>query len=275
MNCLDHLVATTRRRVSCAKQISSLAELEERARLHSPRGFCSSLCATAQNSPALIAELKRASPSRGVIRDEFVASALANQMCRAGATALSVLTVESFFLGSLQDLRSASAASDVPCLRKDFIVDEFQIIEARAYGADAVLLILAALSDSEFRSLLAMARALELDALCEVHDERELDRALAEDVEMIGVNSRDLSDFSVNSNTFKLIARVPESVLAVAESGIGSGQEIRSLQCQGYRAFLIGQILMEAENPGNKLQQLLAETECAPAAFVRHMKRGA
>lgn len=138
-----------------------------------------------------------------------------------------------------------------------------------------MLLILAALSDSECRALLAMARALELDALCEVHNEWELDRALAEDANMIGINSRDLCDFSINPDTFRLIARVPDSVLAVAESGIGSGQEIRLLQCQGYRAFLIGQTLMEAENPGNRLQQLLAESQYLPSALVGHMKKGA
>jgi indole-3-glycerol phosphate synthase len=210
-----------------------------------------------------------------VIRNDFAVPVLADEMCRAGAAALSVLTEEHFFLGSLDDLESASAASDVPCLRKDFIIDEFQVIEARAHHADAVLLILAALSDSEFRALLAMARAMELDALCEVHNEWELDRALAEDANMIGINSRDLSDFSINPDTFRLIARVPDSVIAVAESGIRSGQEIRLLQRQGYRAFLIGQTLMEAENPGNKLQQLLAESQYVPAALVGHMKKGA
>ncbi len=274
MNRLDHLVATARERAISAQRISNVARVEELARQHFPRGFRNKLYTAAQKGPAVIAELKRASPSQGVIRTDFTVTSLADQLVRAGACTLSVLTENLFFQGSLKDLETASMVSGLPCLRKDFIVDEFQIIEARAHAADAVLLILAALKDSEFRALLAMARALELDTLCEVHDEEDLDRALTEEVDMIGVNSRDLRDFNINFAAFDLIAKMPESVMAVAESGISSGNDIRFLQTRGYHAFLIGQTLMASENPGIRLKQLLSEA-ALPAVSLEGMKKGA
>ena len=219
----------------------------------------------AQSSPAVIAELKKASPSKGVIRATFNVTQLASQLARSGASALSVLTDEQFFQGSLANLLEASAATDVPCLRKDFMVDEFQVLEAKAHHADAILLILAALGDEEFRSLLARARALGLDALCEVHDEVELQRAIDGGADIIGVNSRDLRTFDVKLDTvWKLAARIPSSALRIAESGIGKGTEIREFYDFGYQAFLIGESLMRADDPGKKLRQLLEEAGFYP-----------
>jgi indole-3-glycerol phosphate synthase len=201
---------------------------------------------------------KRASPSRGIIRGSFRTSALASQLAESGAAALSVLTDEEFFHGCLSNLREASAAAHVPCLRKDFIVDEFQLLEARAYHGDAVLLIVAALGDRELRQLHAVAREFGLDVLCEVHDEDELGRALDLGFDVIGVNSRDLRTFHVNLNTALRLARdIPPGVLKVAESGIGSGEQIRTLREAGYDAFLIGETLMKADFPGQALQELL------------------
>jgi len=260
MTTLDQILATTRDRVARAKERAAVRPLEKAAAAHTPRGFRKRLQAMAQLGPAVIGELKKASPSKGVIRGTFPVAALANQLARAGASALSVLTDEEFFHGSLANLMEASAATDLPCLRKDFIIDEFQITEARANHADAILLILAALDDETFRRLLDFSRALDLDALCEVHDEDELRRALEGGADIIGVNSRNLKTFQVSLETLSdLAALIPNHVLRVAESGIDSGAEIRELHTSGYQAFLIGEALMRAEDPGQKLQQLLQD----------------
>jgi len=260
MTTLDQILAATRTRVARSKERAGGRSLEKAAAGHTPRGFRKRLAAMAQLGPAVIGELKKASPSKGVIRGTFPVGALANQLARAGASALSVLTDEEFCQGSLANLLEASAAADLPCLRKDFIIDEFQITEARAHHADAILLILAALDDATFRRLLDFARALDLDALCEVHDEEELKRALDGGADIIGVNSRNLKTFHVSLDTLVDLAdSIPNHVLRVAESGIDSGAEIRELHASGYQAFLIGEALMRAEDPGQKLQQLLQE----------------
>ncbi|MGC2696875.1 MAG: indole-3-glycerol phosphate synthase TrpC [Candidatus Angelobacter sp.] len=260
MTTLDQILAVTRERVARAKERASVRPLENAAAGHTPRGFRKRLAAMAQLGPAVIGELKKASPSKGTIRGTFPVGVLANQLAHAGASALSVLTDEEFFQGSLANLLEASAATELPCLRKDFIIDEFQILEARAHHADAVLLILAALDDATYRRLLDYARALDLDALCEVHDEEELRRALEGGADIIGVNSRNLKTFQVSMDTVvDLAASIPNHVLRVAESGIDSGAEIRELHAAGYQAFLIGEALMRAEDPGQKLQQLLQE----------------
>jgi indole-3-glycerol phosphate synthase len=207
---------------------------------------------------AVIAELKKASPSKGLIRAEFRAAELAGELESSGATALSVLTDEEFFQGSLNNLREASAAVSIPCLRKDFIVDAFQLLEARANSADAVLLIVAALSEHELHSLLATAREHGLDVLCEVHDANELQRAVDAECDLIGVNTRDLRTFTVDLNTaFRLANRFPENVVRVAESGIHSAEDVTKLRAAGYDAFLVGESLMRAEHPGEALQGLL------------------
>jgi indole-3-glycerol phosphate synthase len=263
---LDQIVAAARRRVASAKPLANRADLAKLAAQHAPRGFAAALRRASSQGPAVIAELKKASPSRGVIRGSFHVADLASQLAEAGAAALSVLTDEEFFQGSLANLFEASAAADVPCLRKDFIVDDFQLLEARAHHADAVLLIVAALNESELRRLHAVAREFGLDVLCEVHDEDELGRAIDLGFDILGVNNRDLRTFRVDLNTALRLARdIPPGVLKVAESGIESGADIRRLRDAGYDAFLIGESLMKAELPGQALKDLLAAAKTAAA----------
>jgi indole-3-glycerol phosphate synthase len=255
---LDQIVAATRRRVSQERETANLLELKAAATKHIPRGFRSSLQAKAKNDVAVIAELKKASPSRGLIRDNFDSSTLARELEIAGAAALSVLTDVEFFQGSLGNLRLASTATHLPCLRKDFIIDEIQIVEARAHRADAILLIVAALSDKELIALAGRAREMSLDVLCEVHDGEELNRALNAGCDLIGVNSRDLRTFEVNLNTaIHLGERIPNNVVRVAESGIHTGHDIARLRAAGYDGFLIGESLMRSLSPGETLRNLL------------------
>jgi indole-3-glycerol phosphate synthase len=265
MSRLDQIVSATRERVTRSRQTADLRALERMAAAHVPRGFRRRLSALAQSSPAIIAELKKASPSKGLIRANFPVAQLALQLAKNGASALSVLTDEQFFQGSLANLLEASSATNVPCLRKDFMVDEFQVLEAKAYHADAILLILGALGDEEFRSLLARARNLGLDAVCEVHDELELQRAVDGGADIIGVNSRDLRTFEIKLDTvWKLAAKIPSSALRIAESGINKGAEIREFYDCGYQAFLLGESLMRADDPGKKLRQVLEEAGFYP-----------
>jgi indole-3-glycerol phosphate synthase len=265
MTRLEQIISATRERVARSRQQADISALERRAAAHKPRGFRRRLSAMAQSSPAVIAELKKASPSKGVIRGTFHVANLATQLAKGGASALSVLTDEEFFQGSLANLIEASTATDLPCLRKDFMVDEFQVLEARAYQADAILLILAVLGDEEFRSLLTRARQLELDAVCEVHDEVELQRAIDGGANIIGVNSRDLRTFEVKLDTvWELAAKIPAGTLRIAESGIAKGSEIREFYDFGYQAFLIGETLMRADDPGKKLRQILEEAGFYP-----------
>ena len=191
---LTKILATTRRGLQERKLASSTRTLEQAAAAHQPRGFARALRQKAASGPAVIAELKKASPSKGLIRPDFDPAVLAATVARGGAAALSVLTDEPFFQGSLHNLEVASQSCNLPCLRKDFIVDEFQLLEARAHRADAVLLIAAALSDLELRQLTSQAHALELDVLCEVHTSDELERVLDLDCDAVGVNNRDLKD---------------------------------------------------------------------------------
>lgn len=262
---LDQIVSSTRRKVAAAKHAADVGDLERQAEQHVPRGFRQALFDKSQTGVAVIAELKKASPSKGLIRAEFQAEALARELEAAGAAALSVLTDEEFFQGSLENLRRASAAVEIPCLRKDFIVDEFQLLEARANAADAVLLIVAALTEKELARLAQSARARGLDVLCEVHDEHELQRALDAGCDLIGVNTRDLRTFKVDPETaFRLAPLLPCNVVRVAESGIRSGDDISRLRAAGYQAFLIGESLMRAERPGNALRELVAASSGRP-----------
>jgi indole-3-glycerol phosphate synthase len=255
---LDKIVAATRAQVARTKRGADLRELERQAKLHTPRGFRRALQLKSRDGVAVIAELKKASPSKGLIRVEFRPAELAGELEGAGAAALSVLTDKEFFQGSLANLRVASAAVTVPCLRKDFIVDEFQLLEARANAADAVLLIVAALSSEELGTLAAGARRRGLDVLCEVHDEDELQRALDAGCDLIGVNTRDLRTFKVDLETaFRLAQRFPAGVMRVAESGIHSPDDVSRLRAAGYDAFLVGESLMRAERPGDALRELL------------------
>jgi indole-3-glycerol phosphate synthase len=255
---LTKILASTRRGVEERKAASSTRVLEQAAAAHQPRGFARALRQRAASGPAVIAELKKASPSRGLIRPDFDVATLAAGFAHGGAAALSVLTEEHFFQGSLRNLEVASQSCGLPCLRKDFLLDEFQLLEARAHRADAILLIAAALSDLELRSLAAQAHALELDVLCEVHTGQELDRVLNLDCDAIGVNNRDLSTFSVRLQvSLELASRLPSGAVHVSESGIETAEDINRLRAGGFHAFLIGESLMRQQNPGAALETLL------------------
>jgi indole-3-glycerol phosphate synthase len=250
---LDQIVAATRQRVAATKQQVGTSTLK--AATHVPRGFRRALAS--HDGTAVIAELKKASPSKGLIRANFNVQALAQDLQTAGAAALSVLTDEEFFQGSLQNLQLASESTSLPCLRKDFMVDEFQIAEARANRADAILLIVAALTQQELVTLDAQAKAQGLDVLCEVHDEEELARALDAGCDLIGVNNRNLKTFKVDLETaLRLGEKMPQHVLPVAESGIHTPADIARLKSAGYKAFLIGESLMKAPSPGDALRTL-------------------
>jgi indole-3-glycerol phosphate synthase len=256
---LERILGSARRGVEAAKSAADLRELERRAESHVPRGFRRALREKSQGGIAVIAELKKASPSKGLIRAEFDPAALARELETAGAAALSVLTDAEFFQGSLENLNLASAAVRLPCLRKDFIVDEFQLLEAQANCADAVLLIVAALSQAELLALSRCARDRGMDVLCEIHDEEELQRALDAGCELVGVNSRDLRTFQVDLHTaIRLAEKFPPGVVRVAESGIRSGEDIARLREAGYDGFLVGESLMRAERPGDALRELVA-----------------
>lgn len=258
---LDQIIAATRRRLSVKRRAADVRAWERQAAEHEPRGFRRRLAAVGASGVAIIAELKKASPSRGLIRAAFNPAELARELEEAGAAALSVLTEPDFFQGSLENLRLASESTALPCLRKDFVVDEIQIIEARASRADAVLLIVAALPQPDLARLAAKARAVGLDVLCEAHDEEELSRALDAGCDLVGVNARDLRTFTVDLDAvFRVARRIPPGVLAVAESGIASPSDVAELRAVGYEAFLIGESLMKAAFPGSALRRLLGAT---------------
>jgi indole-3-glycerol phosphate synthase len=255
---LERILAHTRLEVRDRRASADIALLERRAASHQPRGFETALRKAAVSRIAVIAELKKASPSRGLIRPDFEPVSLARSLEAAGAAALSVLTDREFFQGSLEYLSKASATVGIPCLRKDFIVEPFQILEARAAGADAILLIVAALDDSELKSLYAEARRLELDVLCEIHDREELERAVALGFTVIGVNSRNLHTMEVQPETqIELAHLLPQTAVRVAESGIRTVADIAQMVKAGFDAFLIGESLMRHANPGAALADLL------------------
>jgi len=210
------------------------------------------------NKPAVIAEIKKASPSKGVIREDFHLTKIAQSYEQAGATCLSILTENKFFQGNNKFIGQAKQACDLPILRKDFIVDPYQVYESRSIGADCILLITSILNDSLLSELYRLATDLQLDVLVEVHTEEELIRALALNCNMIGINNRDLHTFVIRLNTtLKLAPKIPKDKLVVTESGIRSHNDIQLLRKNNIHAFLIGEALMAAEDPGEKLQQLL------------------
>lgn len=254
---LDRIVEFRRQDVAEARARVSIADLE-RSELYAQarRGFRAAL---GSRSRAIIAEVKKASPSRGVIRADFDPVAIARSYEGAGAAAISVLTEERHFQGSLEFLVAVRAATSLPLLRKDFLFDPYQVHEARAWGADAVLLIVSVLDDSELRDMRQVAEGLGLDVLVEVHDRAELDRAHASGATLIGVNNRDLRTFVTTLETTEVlaVARRPGDLL-VSESGIDTREDIERLEKTGVTAFLIGESLMRAVNPGDKLRELLA-----------------
>jgi indole-3-glycerol phosphate synthase len=219
------------------------------------RGFARELSG---DSRRIIAEIKRSSPSKGLIRADFSPLAIARDYADHGASAISVLTEEKFFQGSLTYLEEIKTAVTVPLLRKDFIIDPYQLTEARSYGADAILLIAAVLDATVLRDLRETATALSLDSVVEVHNEEELERALDAGAEIIGINNRSLQTFEVSlATTEKLAPRVPGGILIISESGIDGAEQIRQVERWGIHNFLIGESLMRAPSPGEKLQELL------------------
>jgi indole-3-glycerol phosphate synthase len=255
---LETILAHSRHEVRQRRASADMSALDRLAAEHRPRGFAEALRKASKSGPGIIAELKKASPSRGLIRADFNPAALARSLEGAGATALSILTDSKFFQGSLENLQLASNAVRIPCLRKDFMVDAFQIVEARASGADAILLIVAALNDDELKELAAEAGRYELDVLCEVHDRTELERALALGFAVIGVNSRNLHTMQVDPQTqMDLVALLPSNIVRVAESGIRSADDIARMIAAGYDAFLIGESLMREADPAAALAGLL------------------
>ena len=255
---LDQILAHTLLDVTRRKAAADLPGLERKAVAHTPRGFAAGLRAAGVSGPAVIAEIKKASPSRGLIRADFRPAELASALETAGAAALSVLTDSEFFGGSLADLEAVSETVSVPCLRKDFILDPFQILEARAAGADAILLIVAALADDRLQLLHDFATDLGLDVLVEAHDHTEIDRAVQLGAKIIGVNSRDLRNFTVKIESLLFMAEaLPAGALRVAESGIRTAEDIASLRAGGYQAFLVGEALMRQPQPAAALALLL------------------
>jgi indole-3-glycerol phosphate synthase len=261
---LEKILARTRTDLAARMQHTPRAALERQALRHVPRGFAAALGMRSSSGPAVIAELKKASPSKGLIRADFSAAALAPRMENGGAAALSVLTDEPFFQGSLANLEAASHATTIPCLRKDFIVDEYQIVEARAHGADAVLLIVAALSDARLEQLSTAARHYALDVLCEVHTREEAGRIRDLGCSMVGVNNRNLHTFEVRLETsLEIAAELPPDALLVAESGLSNPAGYSRLHAAGYRAFLIGETFMRQPDPGNALARWIEAAKAA------------
>ncbi|MBK5277130.1 MAG: indole-3-glycerol phosphate synthase TrpC [Desulfuromonadales bacterium] len=250
----QHEVATAKAAVSVSELKSRIADLED-----VPRGFERHLReAAASNWTAIIAEVKKGSPSKGIIRPDFDPLDIAEIYQNNGATCLSVLTDEHFFMGHLRFLVLIRETVSLPLLRKDFICDPYQIYEARAAGADAILLIAACLELAQLREFHALARELHLDVLLEVHDEAEMETALRTDCSLIGVNNRNLRTFVTDLGTTGRLARMmPPDRLLVAESGINSRSDITRLQADGAGAFLIGESLMREDDIGAKLQELL------------------
>lgn len=245
--------------VAHAKKQLPLAELVSiSADQDLTRGFVSALRDQVESgSPAVIAEVKKASPSKGVIRESFFPAQIAQSYAKHGATCLSVLTDEEFFKGHMRYLHEARVACDLPVLRKDFLLDEYQIYETRANGADCILLIVAALEDSLMQDLAGRATELGMDVLIEVHDGQELERGLQLQMPMIGINNRDLRDFSTSLNTtIDLLNDIPEDTLVVTESGIHTQQDVLLMRENNVNAFLVGEAFMRVEQPGEKLHEL-------------------
>ena len=254
---LDQILEARRAEVDHRKRVLPEVALKYGVKAASPvRDFCAALSRDAIN---IVAELKPASPSRGIIREPFDPAALAKSLEAAGAAALSVLTEGEFFRGSLKNLRDARKETALPALRKDFIFDTWQVWEARANDADSFLLIVAALSNELLRELIALGRELQMEPLVEVHTRPELDRALTAGARLLGVNNRDLKTLEVSMQTsFELIEHIPDDCLAVAESGLRTHADLAELRRAGFDAFLIGEHLMAAPDPAAALFHLLA-----------------
>lgn len=259
---LEAIVAATRARVDAAIAREPRASIERRAIAVTPDGAAFAARLSRVDSINIIAECKRRSPSRGVLRTAYDPVAIAAGYEEAGAAAISVLTEPGFFDGSLEHLVAVRAAVKVPLLRKDFMVHEYQLLEARAEGADAILLIVAALTDRELRALAAGARGLGLAALVEVHNSEECDRALAAGATIIGVNNRNLRTLQVDLEASRAIAaRIPKGAIGISESGLKTLDDLRAMRALGYQAFLMGERFMIEPDPGAALAGLIASLE--------------
>ena len=256
---LEEILAHKRIEVTQRRSAVPVAELTRRAdAVAAPRGFVAAISTRiAAGDPAVIAEVKKASPSKGVIRADFDPIAIARSYAAAGAACLSVLTDEAFFQGHDQYLADARTAVSLPTLRKDFIIDPYQIYESRALGADCILLIVAALAPQQLRDYYALAGDLGLDVLVEVHDRHELDHALALAPMLVGINNRDLRTFDTRlATTFDLLAQVPNDVTVVTESGIHDRAQVAEMRSRGVNAFLVGEAFMRESDPGAALRRL-------------------
>lgn len=256
---LDKIIARKYLEISQRSEKISFSALEKKlAEREGKRGFIEALRNNiTQKTPAVIAEIKKASPSKGLIRGDFDPAKIASQYAAAGATCLSVLTDEDFFQGSSRYLQLARAACELPVLRKDFIVDPYQIAEAKVMEADCILLIVAALNPEQLHSLAAYATAIDMDILVEVHNEAELEIALTEGFDLIGINNRNLHDFHTDlQTTYRLAALAPNNVLLITESGINTAEDVAAMIAHDIYGFLIGETFMRAADPGVKLQEL-------------------
>ena len=256
---LEKIVSVKSEEIIASQVARPFAVVDAEARAAgAPRGFERALRAKiAGGRPAVIAEIKKASPSKGVLREAFDPPAIAAAYERAGAACLSVLTDKPFFQGAPEYLVAARAACALPALRKEFIVDEYQVAESRALGADAILLIVAALEDAQMAALEACALSYGMDVLVEIHDSEELDRALRLETSLLGINNRNLRNFSVTlDTTFNLLPRVPADKLVVTESGILAQRDVAQMRRHGVHAFLVGEAFMRAPDPGAALAAL-------------------
>lgn len=258
---LQRILATKREEIAAAQQTVSIDALEVRARKLGPaRDFVGALRSRlAAGRPAVIAEIKRASPSKGLLRADFDPATIARAYERAGAACLSVLTDAQYFQGCPEHLEAARGACALPALRKDFVIDAYQVFESRAMGADCVLLIVAALTTASMIELEALAHGQGMAVLVEVHDAGELERALALRTPLVGINNRDLRSFETRlETTLELLARVPDDRIVITESGIRTPGDVARIRAQGVGAFLVGEILMRAPDPGAAFGELFA-----------------
>ena len=264
MTVLDEILVHKRDEVAARKATRSQSEVAEAAQAATaPRGFQATLEARVRaGQPAVIAEVKKASPSKGVIRTDFDPGAIAQSYADGGAACLSVLTDERYFQGADDYLVTCRSRTNLPVLRKDFVVDTYQLYEARALGADCILLIVSALTDAELAQFAACTRELGMDALIEVHDAAELTRALALNPTMVGINNRNLKTFETTiETTINLLASVPTHVLPVTESGIHTRADVQRLTGSGVGAYLVGEAFMRADDPGRALAELFATAD--------------
>lgn len=257
MNILDKIVINKKKEVATAKEKTSVAELEKaihfQRETYSFRDFL-----LAPERTGIIAEFKRRSPSKGIINNQVKVEDVTQAYAAAGASALSVLTDRDFFMGAEIDLINARAVNQVPILRKDFMIDEYQIVEAKALGADIILLIAAILTPQEIKQMAALAKSLGLNVLLEVHNLEELQRSIDPNLTAIGVNNRNLADFTVSVETsFQLFEHIPEEFLKISESAISNTETIKKLKAAGFNGFLIGENFMKEEDPGKAMMEFV------------------